>query len=106
MISERLLEQGARLILRGMGVNLKDENFQDTPARVARMYREMLTPSKNSMTTFPSTYGNMVVLRGHRVWILCPHHLQPAEVTCHVAYIPRDKILGLSKSNLGYFKKY
>lgn len=91
------LEQGARLILEGMGVDMEDSNFKDTPKRVARMYSQLLTPQKNNWMTFPSPTKGMIVLRNHTVFALCPHHLLPVELRAYVAYIPNDKVLGLSK---------
>lgn len=97
MINRKLLEQGALLILQGMGVDLEDSNFKDTPERVARLYQELLTPQENNWTSFPSPTKGMIVLRGHRVFALCPHHLQVVELKAYIAYIPKSKVLGLSK---------
>lgn len=100
MIDPTKLRRGAKLLLLGMGVDLSDENFKDTPKRVAKMYEEMLTPDTNNWAVFdsPSTASNgMVILRGHKVFALCPHHLLPVELRAYVAYIPNDKVLGLSK---------
>lgn len=91
------IERGVELILRGIGVDLADSNFVATPQRVARMYKEMLTPPKNTWTDFPSPTSGMIVLRGHHVFAICPHHLQVVELRAYVAYIPRTKVLGLSK---------
>lgn len=91
------IERGVKLILEGMGCDLNDPNFKGTPARVARLYNEILTPKRNSMTTFPSKFDSMVVLRGHQVIALCPHHLMPVELRAYVAYIPNKQVLGLSK---------
>lgn len=97
MINQKLLEQGAALILKGMGVDTTDENFKDTPKRVAKLYAEMLTPQQNNWTEFMSPTKGMIVLRGHKVFALCPHHLLPVELRAYVAYIPKKKVLGLSK---------
>lgn len=91
------MEKGVALILDGMGVDRKDSNFLDTPTRVAKMYQQMLTPQVNNWTTFPSPSKGMIVLRGHRVFALCPHHLMPVELRAYVAYIPKERVLGLSK---------
>ena len=97
-INEKLLEQGARLLLKGMGVpDLNDSNFKDTPRRVARMYKQLLTPQENNWATFPSPTSGMIILRNHRVFALCPHHLLPVELRAYVGYIPHKKVLGLSK---------
>jgi GTP cyclohydrolase I len=96
-MNQRKMEAGVKLLLEGMDVNLMHADFVGTPRRVARMYREMLTPSTNNWRTFPSSASDMIILRGHRVFGICPHHLQPVEITCYVGYIPNDLVLGLSK---------
>ena len=92
--------QGIEILLDGMlGYEQwqKDPNFSGTPARVARLYAEMLTPQENNWTTFPARAADLVLLRGHKVIALCPHHLMPVEVTAYVAYIPNKLTIGLSK---------
>jgi GTP cyclohydrolase I len=96
-MNTKKIEAGVKLILQGMGVDLNDPNFIDTPRRVACLYKEILTPQENNMTTFPSKYDSMVILRGHQVVALCPHHLMPVELRCYVAYVPNKQVLGLSK---------
>lgn len=95
--SQSKIERGVRLILEGINVDVTDRNYAGTPRRVARMYRELFTPRKNNLRTFTETHDNMVVLRGHRVFGICPHHLLPVDMRVSVAYIPRKKVLGLSK---------
>lgn len=92
-----LMSRGVEMILQGMGVDITDEHFKDTPQRVAKMYKEMLTPPENNWTTFQSRSKGIVVLRNHRVIALCPHHLMPVEIKCYVAYLPDKRVLGLSK---------
>lgn len=96
-MNPKRMEQGIRLLLQGMGVDLCDPNFAGTPSRVARMYVEMLSPKANNWTTFPARTADLVILRGHRVVAICPHHLQPVELRCCVGYIPNKKTIGLSK---------
>jgi GTP cyclohydrolase I len=76
---------------------MDDPNFARTPERVAKMYRELLTPQPNNWATFPSKYSDMIILRGHNVVGLCPHHLMPVRMSCFVGYIPGKHMLGLSK---------
>lgn len=97
MINMKQLEQGALLILKGMGVDLDDPDFKDTPKRVAKMYKEMLTPQDNNWASFPGETAGMVILRNHKVFALCPHHLLPVELRAYVGYIPGQQVLGLSK---------
>lgn len=91
------MEEGVRLILEGMRVDVSSSNFADTPVRVARMYAELLTPHNNNFTDFESPTNGMIILRGHRVFAICPHHLLPVELRAYVGYIPKDRVLGLSK---------
>jgi len=91
------MEKGVELLLDGMGVDRDDLNFRGTPARVARMFREMCTPTESHWAAFPASSSDLVLLRGHRVVGLCPHHLQPVEYTCSVGYVPNELTVGLSK---------
>jgi GTP cyclohydrolase I len=91
------MERGVSLLLSGMGIDLKDPNFVDTPKRVARMYIEMLSPKQMNWATFPSSSADLIILRGHHVFAICPHHLLPVELRAYVGYIPNECVLGLSK---------
>lgn len=91
------MAQGVELILKGMGLDLTDPNYKGTPRRVAKAYAEMLRPAPSNWSTFPAASSDLVLLRGHKVIGLCPHHLQPVEFTCHVGYIPNELTVGLSK---------
>jgi GTP cyclohydrolase I len=96
-IDDLLIQEGVALILEGIGADLNDRNFKDTPARVARMYRELFTPRENTYATFPERHNSLILLRGHTVHGVCPHHLVPVEMRVYVGYIPRREVLGLSK---------
>jgi GTP cyclohydrolase I len=97
MPSQAVLESAIRQLLHGLDIALDDPNFVDTPTRVARLFIEMLSPQPNSWATFPARSSDLVILRGHRVTLLCPHHLMPATLTCFVGYIPNKLTVGLSK---------
>jgi GTP cyclohydrolase I len=86
-------------LLRALGQDLTAESLQDTPRRVAATYAELLQPRSFSLTTFPNVeeYDEMVVARGIPFASLCEHHLLPFVGVAHVAYLPDDRILGLSK---------
>ena len=68
-------------------------------SRVAAAYTEMLSPRDFDLTTFPNDegYDELVLARGIPVHSLCEHHLLPFQGVVHVAYLPADRILGLSK---------
>jgi GTP cyclohydrolase I len=86
-------------LLLALGQDLTAESLQDTPRRVAATYAELLRPRSFSLTTFPNSdeYDEMVVARGIPFSSLCEHHLLPFVGVAHVAYLPGDRILGLSK---------
>lgn len=91
------IEQGVALILKGLDCDLKDRNFTETPERVARFYAEMFATKKVEWATFPEDYTDFILLRRHRMWSLCPHHLIPVRFDVSLAYIPSGHVLGLSK---------
>ncbi|MCA1595627.1 MAG: GTP cyclohydrolase I, partial [Chloroflexi bacterium] len=95
----RTIEEGVRLILKGLGEDLNREGIRNTPARVARMYADLCSGHSFNATTFPNTqgYSEMVLVRGIQFYSLCEHHLMPFFGTVTVAYIPGDRFLGLSK---------
>lgn len=74
------------------------EGLQATPERVARMYAELLTPQPFTFTTFDAEGADqMVVVRDIAFYTLCEHHLVPFYGTVTLAYIPAQKLAGLSK---------
>jgi GTP cyclohydrolase IA len=86
-------------LLDALGVDLTDESLRDTPRRVAAAYSELLTPLPFEATTFPNDegYDELVVARSIPFHSLCEHHLLPFTGVAHVAYLPGDRIVGLSK---------
>jgi GTP cyclohydrolase IA len=92
---------GAQL-LRALGVDPDDDARPDlarTPHRFAAAYAELLTPRPFEFTTFANVegYDEMVLVRDIPVQSLCEHHLLPFVGVAHVAYVPADRIVGLSK---------
>jgi GTP cyclohydrolase IA len=92
-------ERATRDLLDALGADITDESLADTPGRVARMYAEMLTPEPFDLTTFPNDegYDELVIARNIPFHSLCAHHLLPFHGVAHVAYLPGQRILGLSK---------
>lgn len=103
------IERGVHYIFKGLnqeyGLDLSDVNFKDTPKRVARAFAEIFEGVKNTEeqitaiinTSFPSTNDEMVVVKDIRCYSMCPHHLLPVEYCMHVGYIPKGRVLGISK---------
>jgi GTP cyclohydrolase IA len=73
--------------------------MERTPARMARALEELLTPRAFDLTTFPNDQGyrQLVIERGIPFRSLCEHHLLPFTGRAYVAYLPGERILGLSK---------
>jgi GTP cyclohydrolase I len=92
-------ERASRDLLVALGADLDDEGVRDTPIRMARAYAELLTPKGFEPTTFPNDagYDELVVATHIEFHSLCMHHLLPFHGVAHVAYLPGDRILGLSK---------
>ena len=92
-------EAAARDLLQALGADLDHEGLRDTPRRVAAAYGELLTPTPFDATTFPNEggYDELVVVREIPFQSLCVHHVLPFYGVAHVAYLPAERILGLSK---------
>lgn len=91
------IEKGVELIIKGLGINPKDPNFEETPERYARFLSEMFNKKSVNYAVFPEHVTDFIVFRDHELWSLCPHHLLPVRLKVSVAYIPGDNVLGLSK---------
>lgn len=96
------IENSIKNILEAIGENPEREGLRDTPKRVARMYKELLsgytTNSKNLFTEFDKkTYGGMIVLSDTDIYSLCEHHMLSFFGKAHIGYIPDKKIIGVSK---------
>lgn len=92
-----------RGILEELGLDLADPNLAETDRRVAKMYAEMFhglqEGAEPSITVFPNEerYSSMVMEKRIPFYSMCAHHLVPFYGHAHLAYIPNDSILGLSK---------
>ena len=97
------LAERVREVLVELGLDLNDPNLDTTHERVARMYLEMFRGldqgTKPKVTTFPNdeNYRAMVMEKDIPFYSMCSHHLVPFYGHAHIAYVPGDKILGLSK---------
>jgi GTP cyclohydrolase IA len=98
-IDDDALQQAAADLLRALGADLDAEELRETPRRVADGYRELLTAQPFRATTFANDggYDELIVARGLPFHSLCLHHLLPFRGVAHIAYLPGERIIGLSK---------
>ena len=97
-------EEAVRTLIRWAGDNPEREGLIQTPARVARAYREFFSgyesdPMQILATTFSEVdgYDEMVVLKDIRFESYCEHHMVPIIGRAHVAYLPEHRVVGISK---------
>ncbi len=95
-----------RQIMETIGLDLSDDSLNGTPKRVAKMFvKEIfkgLDPeNKPAPTMFDNKfgYGRMLVEKDISIFSTCEHHFLPIYGTAHIAYIPSEKVIGLSKLN-------
>ena len=102
MVDKEKVEQAVRLLLEGIGEDVNREGLIETPARIARMYSEICggmdeDAGEHLKKTFTVENNEMVVEKDITFYSVCEHHLLPFYGKAHVAYIPNDKVAGLSK---------
>jgi len=99
----RVVAARFRGVMEALGLDLDDPNLAETPARVARAYRFLFSGldagAEPELRTFPNAegYGGIVAVTGIRFHSLCAHHFLPFFGTAHVAYLPKERLVGLSK---------
>jgi len=102
VINQEKIAAGVRLMLEGLGEDPQREGLRDTAERVARMYVELLQglhedPREHLTVVFDEQHDEMVLVKDVPFSSLCEHHLLPFHGRVHAAYIPRGKVVGLSK---------
>lgn len=97
-ITKQKAEQNFREILKYLGENPEREGLLDTPKRYIKFLEQFLHKKEFNFTTFEGEgYDEMVIQTGIPFYSLCEHHTASFWGTATVAYIPKDKIVGLSK---------
>jgi GTP cyclohydrolase IA len=98
-IDHSAVQDAARELLRALGADVDAEALQERPRRMADAYAELLTPQPFQATTFPNDdgYDELIVARAIPFHSLCMHHLLPFHGVAHIGYLPRERIIGLSK---------
>ena len=97
------IEAAVLEILGAVGEDPERDGLERTPQRVARMYGELLAGYKTDPekvingALFDVAYDEMVIVRDIEFYSLCEHHMLPFIGRAHVAYIPKGRVIGLSK---------
>jgi len=102
--SQENAEEAVRTLLSWAGDDPNREGLKDTPARVARAYKDWFKgygddPMKYMQRTFQEVegYDEMIVLRDISFESHCEHHMAPIIGKAHVGYLPNNKVVGISK---------
>jgi len=101
-VDKKRIEKAVKEILLALGEDISREGLRNTPVRVAEMYVELLAgmnhdPHEHLRSVFNEEYDEIVLLRDIPFYSICEHHLMPFIGTAHVAYLPKGKVLGISK---------
>lgn len=102
-MDQEKIKKGVRLILEGIGEDPDREGLVETPDRVARMYEEIyggLTEDATghlSRTFDVENDCQMILEKDITMYSTCEHHLLPFYGVVHIAYIPKERVVGLSK---------
>ena len=102
--SQQEAEAAVRTLIEWAGDDPDREGLKETPARVARSYKELFSgyetdPKDYLARTFEEVggYDELVILKDIRVVSFCEHHMLPFLGTAHVGYLPNDRVVGISK---------
>ena len=99
---DQAVERAVAALLAAVGEDPRRDGLRETPGRVADMLREILgglheDPAAQLEVTLDEQHEELVVLRDIPFYSLCEHHLLPFSGVAHVAYIPRGRVVGISK---------
>lgn len=102
MIDIAKAEDAVRLLLEALGEDVTSPGLVETPARVVRMYQEVLAgrevdAADHLAKVFPLENPGLVLERDIPFHSLCEHHLLPFFGKVHIAYLPKNQVTGLSK---------
>lgn len=101
-VSSNKAQSAIRHLLEHLGEDADREGLRNTPARVVKAYREMtagcaMDPAVILGTTFDESSDQLILVRSIDFYSTCEHHLLPFYGVAHVAYLPKDRVVGLSK---------
>ena len=102
-MDQEKISSAVKNIIESIGEDTEREGLLRTPERVAKAYTELLSGYRTdpidllNEAIFDVTYDEMVIVRDIEFYSLCEHHMLPFLGRAHVAYLPKGKVIGLSK---------
>ncbi|MCL6429303.1 MAG: GTP cyclohydrolase I FolE [Anaerolineae bacterium] len=101
-VDRERIKRAVRELIEAIGEDPEREGLRDTPRRIADMYAEIFSgvgtdPLRELDVTFQENHEEMVILRDIPFYSVCEHHFLPFHGVAHVGYIPKGRILGISK---------
>src|SRR5262249_19454 len=101
-VDKERIQHAVREMIAAIAHDTDPDGLPETPRRIAAMYEEVFAglrtdPYKFLEVTFDEAYSEMVVLKDIPFYSMCEHHFAPFHGVAHVAYIPKGRVVGLSK---------
>ncbi len=101
-VDRERIQRAVRELIEAIGEDPEREGLRDTPRRIADMYAEIFSgvgadPLRALDVTFQENHEEMVILRDIPFYSVCEHHFLPFHGVAHVGYIPKGRVLGISK---------
>jgi len=102
-MNEDRIKKAVESLLEEIGEDRTRDGLARTPERVAKAYKFLTSGYDQDIDTvinkalFAVDYSEMVIVKDIDFYSLCEHHLLPFFGKCHIAYLPRDRVVGLSK---------
>jgi len=104
IVDKKMIAEGVRMMLKGVGEDIKRDGLIGTPERVADMYEEIFSgigidPAKELGPMFDENHDEIILVKDISFYSICEHHLVPFVGKAHIAYAPNKsgKIIGISK---------
>lgn len=101
-IDEEAIKTAVVMMLKAIGEDPTREGLRETPRRIAEMYRELFAglkqdPAEVLKVSFDERHSEMVIVKDIPFYTVCEHHFLPFYGVAHVGYIPRGRVVGISK---------
>ncbi len=104
IVDKKMIAEGVKMILEGVGEDINREGLRGTPKRVADMYEEIFSgigvdPANELGPMFDENHDEIILVKDISFYSICEHHLVPFVGKAHIAYAPNKsgKVIGLSK---------